>query len=234
MKRFLSETWSFFADHASLLLWITLPIVIPVEVFDFAFRHFFLTADSSFLVSLIPGVMYFLTYPIYAAALILYIAAAVGGQPINVISSWKMGLNFWAPFLALMVLITIAVFFGFLLLIIPGLIVAIRLSFATFELVLNGKTPVSSLEDSWKSTRGHAWMLFLGGIVIFGAFYVPYFIFSSLFDQPGMAFWLFASASNVVLAVVGIVYTIFVFRVYYFVKTERNHSLNQDANRAGG
>jgi uncharacterized membrane protein len=59
---------------------------------------------------------------------------------------------------------------GMLLLIVPGIIVAVRLSFAPFLLIDEGLGPVEVLRESWRRTTGYGWTIFgvgLLGIPIF-------------------------------------------------------------------
>lgn len=63
---------------------------------------------------------------------------------------------------------------GFLLLIIPGVILALRLQFFTYLLVEKGVGPIESLKKSWEKTKGNTWnlllfWLLLAGINILGA-----------------------------------------------------------------
>jgi len=78
----------------------------------------------------------------------------------------------WLYFLASL-LSALAMVGGFILLIIPGIIVGVRLSFVRFA-VMEGARPFESLHQSWHATRGHFWrmlglVLVLVGINIVGA-----------------------------------------------------------------
>jgi uncharacterized membrane protein len=49
---------------------------------------------------------------------------------------------------------------GFLLLVVPGIIFACRLSFVTYLVMDKGLDPVAAIEKSWFMTRGHGWRIF--------------------------------------------------------------------------
>ena len=49
---------------------------------------------------------------------------------------------------------------GFLLLIVPGIIFACRLSFVPYLVMDKGLEPVAAIEKSWFMTRGHGWRIF--------------------------------------------------------------------------
>jgi len=59
---------------------------------------------------------------------------------------------------------------GFLLLIVPGIIFACRLSFVPYLVMDKGLEPVAAIEKSWFMTRGHGWR-------IFGMFWLSVFLF---------------------------------------------------------
>jgi uncharacterized membrane protein len=49
---------------------------------------------------------------------------------------------------------------GLILLIVPGIIFACRLSFVSYLVMDKGLDPVAAIEKSWFMTRGHGWRLF--------------------------------------------------------------------------
>jgi hypothetical protein len=95
-------------------------------------------------------------------------------------------------------IVTVAVAIGFILLIIPGIFVAVKLCLVPFIVVDEGLGPFQAIEASWKRTNGHWWTLFLAGllgiiVVIVGfillvigsipAIMIVYLAFASLFDS---------------------------------------------------
>jgi hypothetical protein len=66
-------------------------------------------------------------------------------------------------------LLSIILIVGFILLIIPGIFLAVRLSFVPFLVVDEGWGPVQALSESFRRTGGHFWQLlgaFLLGILV--------------------------------------------------------------------
>ena len=55
---------------------------------------------------------------------------------------------------------------GFILLIIPGIVFAIRLQFATYLVVDKNMAPIDAIKKSWEMTRGSVWNLFFFGILL--------------------------------------------------------------------
>jgi len=85
------------------------------------------------------------------------------GEFSDLYSHWNL---FW-PFFAMSILNGLAVMGGILLLIIPGIILAIRLQFAPYLVVEKGSGPIEALKQSWALTQGLTIKLFLFGLVGF-------------------------------------------------------------------
>ncbi len=62
------------------------------------------------------------------------------------------------------------VILGFMLLIIPGIIVACRLAFVPYLVMDKDMEPMKAVEKSWEITRGHGWQVF--GMAILSFFIV--------------------------------------------------------------
>jgi len=60
----------------------------------------------------------------------------------------------------------IIVFVGLLLLIIPGIILAVRLQYATYLIIDKNLGPIEAIKTSWRITRGNTWNLFFFGIIL--------------------------------------------------------------------
>ena len=63
-------------------------------------------------------------------------------------------------------LCAIVVIIGFVVFIIPGIILALRLQFYPYFVVEHGLGPIAALKQSWTVSRGHGWHLFLFGLVL--------------------------------------------------------------------
>jgi uncharacterized membrane protein len=80
---------------------------------------------------------------------------------------------------------------GFMLLIVPGIIFACRLSFVRYLVMDKGLDPVAAIEKSWFMTRGHGWRIF-GMFLLAFLLVVVGFV---LFIFPGLFALLWAGAS---------------------------------------
>jgi uncharacterized membrane protein len=57
-------------------------------------------------------------------------------------------------------LVTALVALGFIMLVIPGIIVACRLCFVPYIIMDQKLDPIKAVEKSWQMTRGHGWKIF--------------------------------------------------------------------------
>jgi uncharacterized membrane protein len=62
----------------------------------------------------------------------------------------------------------LAVTAGFLLLIVPGIIIALRLSYVGYALVDKNLGPIEAVKRSWEITKGNTWNLFLFMLTMIG------------------------------------------------------------------
>jgi uncharacterized membrane protein len=143
-------------------------ISIPTGVFQWKEHNF-----HWYFVPLISfGVAYgvFLLGPIDFGVKWVYLKA-VRKEKINIKDMFSVfERNYWNAVLANL-LVGIIVGFGFIMLIVPGIIFACRLAFVPY-LVMDQKMDVmDALKTSWDMTKGHGWPIFFIGLLA-----IPIFI----------------------------------------------------------
>ena len=69
-------------------------------------------------------------------------------------------------YIATSIIVGIATGIGFVLLIIPGIILAIKLQFASYLIIDKGFGIKESIKKSWAMTKGEVWNLFLFGLLL--------------------------------------------------------------------
>lgn len=93
----------------------------------------------------------------FQALLLNRIAAASRGQTESVQDEWRKAFKAWLWMFAAVIVYLLAVDLGTLLLIVPGLILAISLMFAQFGVVLEGRGPIQALNRSHNLVWGNWW-----------------------------------------------------------------------------
>lgn len=87
-------------------------------------------------------------------------------QGVQIADLWNPG-PFWR-FLGAHILTVIAIAIGFVLLIVPGIILSLGLAFVPYLVVERGLGPIESMKESWRITKGHKWELALLFLALLG------------------------------------------------------------------
>lgn len=229
LKKSLMDSCSFFKIHVLAISTIILPIVVPIEALTALYQYFLSGEEFVLSERLIPIVIGFVAYPIYAVGVVFYIASVISGETIDAKTSWRLGIKFWVPYMVMSIFIGVVIMFGLFLLVIPGVMFAVRYAFSDFDLLLNQSKPLDAMKNSWHITKDYIWVILGGYALITFVLYVPYYLLASLFDEASVASWLLDTTFNIIYSVLAALYTIFTYRVYEFAKSQHNQSLNPDA-----
>jgi len=95
---------------------------------------------------------------------------AARGDKLEIRNMFEAFNNYWNAVLAGL-LVGIIVFIGFILLIVPGIIFACKLAFTPYLVVDRKMEVIEAIKGSWEMTNGHAWKVFLIGLLA-----IPIFI----------------------------------------------------------
>ncbi|UCD08388.1 MAG: hypothetical protein JSU79_08510 [Dehalococcoidales bacterium] len=116
------------------------------------------------------------TGPLGFGVMYAYLKAARGEKP-EINDLLKVLENYWNVLLAY-IISGIIIFIGFILLIIPGIIFACKLSFVPYLVIDKKMDAVAAIQESWRLTNGYALTVFviallaipisIGGFLLFG------------------------------------------------------------------
>ena len=153
----LRDSLYFFKRHLGSIVQLCLPLVI-VEAFlqqvvDRA------TGPESFAASSI--IVGLVIYPLYTAALILFLDARSRGESPRNRDLLAMAATLWPRFALLTALNTLLILLGISLYFLPGLILMVMLAFGEYLLVLRGLNPLHAMKESLRLSRGHFWRILL-------------------------------------------------------------------------
>lgn len=177
--RLLSGSWNFYKNHFAALFSLVVIFFIvnalPLLSRVFPEENQRLMSSTFTLVSGIIGV-------IVGIAIIAFVIDN-GNTPGGAINALTRGRQlFWQYFWA-GILVGLVVGGGFLLLIVPGIVMCIMLAFTSYVLVGEGKRGLSALAQSWHYVKGHGWPVF-GRLFVLGIIYLlPLMILGFLFDD---------------------------------------------------
>ena len=229
LEKSLQDSWSFFRTHVVALSMIILPIAIPVSIFSTLYGYSHSGKEALLTDIFVPLIVSSITYPIYTIAVIFYIASIVSGKYLDTTALWRLGFQNWFPYMLLSILVNTLVFFGVILLIIPGVIFAVRCAFAAFELLLNQKKPLDAIESSWHATRDYMWVILGGFLIITIILYLPYLLVYKLISPAGLLYWVWDAISGIIYSVLDVIFIIFAFRIYDFMMSKQSQARVLDA-----
>ncbi|MEM1153972.1 MAG: hypothetical protein AAGI44_07510 [Pseudomonadota bacterium] len=207
----LVDTYRFYIANVGTLTSIVLPFALVIDLFDIWLQTEPLPGTNLSLLAYLPLLLF---YPLYQAATVFFIASAVSGQRLDVSQCFKHACRFWTPLLILYVISAPLIWVGFLLLIIPGLIVAARLLFAEFYCLFDGMQPVEALKTSWSETRELQWAIVVGLVVVAVTCALPVILLERFVAALGEMNHVVVLTLSVFSAVLSTPPTVFAFRLY--------------------
>jgi hypothetical protein len=95
------------------------------------------------------------------------IILAIQNNALTVMESYKQSMLFFLRYIGLSIVMSVLLFLGFLILIIPGIILSVWFAFSTFVLVVERASIIDSLKKSREYVRGRWWAVF-GRILLLG------------------------------------------------------------------
>lgn len=153
----LRDSLFFFKRHLVSIVQLCLPLVI-VEAFLQQVVDRASGPESFAASSIIVGLV---IYPLYTAALILFLDARSRGESPRNRDLLAMAATLWPRFALLTALNTLLILLGISLYFLPGLILMVMLAFGEYLLVLRGLNPLHAMKESLRLSRGHFWRILL-------------------------------------------------------------------------
>ncbi len=156
----LRDAWFFYSRNLASIVRLCLPLIVLESCTRLAIEHLF-GKDAVPAQELLVGLIF---YPLYIAALILFLDARSRGYAPPLREVMRRALPLWPTMAVLPGLGTLLIMLGASLFVLPGLYVMVKIAFAEYLLVLRGLSPLAALKQSFIETRGH-FLLVLGCIM---------------------------------------------------------------------
>lgn len=159
------DAFSIFSQNIVLFLGI---LLVPV-VFSFVTGLFAPTAaEQSVGIGFSPAyIVMALLSGIVNVFMSIAIILAIQNNTLTVMESYKQSMPFFLRYIGLSIVMSVLLFLGFLILIIPGIILSVWFAFSTFVLVVERASIIDSLKKSREYVRGRWWAVF-GRILLLG------------------------------------------------------------------
>jgi hypothetical protein len=182
--------------------------------------HYFSNTSSEFYnnVGLVLLIATLIIYPLSTGAQISLYAMIIRGTKID-LKKCVTGSRQWLFNLVVGSLIYIFfTFMGLLVFIVPGIIIAVRLSFYCFFIVLDGLKPVDALKKSARVTKGYSWQI-ANSLIVIGFLLLASLLLIQLFlNQIGFYNVYFSTLIDSLFSILGWLSLILVFRFYCLYK----------------
>ncbi|MCP4022865.1 MAG: hypothetical protein GY729_13570 [Desulfobacteraceae bacterium] len=218
MFQVIKDALEFYWFNFALICAVFLPIYILELCANVYLKEFVITGSTNHLVDLLPFIIAFISSAIYGAGLIVLFNSKLNRQNLTPGQCIYSGLMLFHMFVTMKFIIMVLSFFGFLLFIIPGIFVAIRLSLAQFYLVLTNIPPIKALEKSFYATKGYTMAIFNCLMVsaipmlVVSFFFINTYLFKIQPDQePSL---IISIAMDVFLQFYAIFFSILLFRIF--------------------
>lgn len=153
MTSALRDAWYFFSHNLLAIARLCLPLIV-LEGLLLQQVTSLVDAESATLWRLLAGLLF---YPLYSAALILFLDARSQGQQPRARDLLAASLRLWPSFALLAGLNTLAILLGASLFVLPGIWLMVKLAFAEYLLVLRGLSPMKALHESFQLSSGYFW-----------------------------------------------------------------------------
>ncbi len=188
------QTWNIYKQRLGTFLGI---IVIPMLIMMVVTAIFFVAGGSLGIVFLFSkftagsiglfillALLFFIIISVIQAwgQVALLYAIKDNSERIGIIESYKRGWHKILSYFWVYLLVSLVVFGGFLLLIVPGILFAVWFSFAIFILVAENLKGVKALSKSKEYVKGHWWGVFWRFFFIEAVISIIYLIFIPIFS----------------------------------------------------
>ncbi len=219
---YIKQSFFFLRQNLKTLVAINLPFIIISYLFVQQFDLSLVSqtpqqlADSMLTIT----VFNLLIMPIYWGATIAFMQSTIDGQPFSATQALLACSKSWFKLFVVFTLYSLLISMGLLLLIIPGIYIAIRLSISDYICIIEKRSITQCLNDSWQQTKDYVWPIFHGVALISISILVLRSLVlnltQSLFpDQMGPSILI-----NICFDILNLLVLIYGFRIYCIIKAE--------------
>jgi len=207
---YLKQSYYFLRSNLSRLLSIQLPFILVLMLVQQSLvgglEESANLQNDLFLLT----AMDLLFVPIYLGATIFFMQSVVDGRVIGPMQAWACGLHNWGRLFFTFLLSALAISVGLMLLVLPGLYIAVRLGLANQVCLLERKSPIEAMKISWAGTGDLFWTLAKGLAIIYGLLFVAEMLLAPLVSGNALLRML----ASVVLDFLNVFGAIYTFRIY--------------------
>lgn len=207
---YLKQSYFFFRSNFSNLISIQLPFIVVLMLIQHTviggIEEGANLQNDLFLLT----AMDLLFVPIYLGATIFYMQSIVDSRPISTLQAWAWGLQNWGRLFLTFLLSALAISVGLMLLVLPGLYIAVRLGLANQVCLLERKSPIEAMKMSWAGTADLFWTLAKGLAIIYGLLFISELLVAPIVEGS----LILGFVGSAILDFLNVFGAIFTFRIY--------------------
>jgi hypothetical protein len=222
----LKDIYQFFKKNIRPISILTLAIEFPYILIQNI--HYFSNTSSEFSnnVGLILLLATLIIYPLSTGAQISLYAMIIRGTKIDIKKCVYNSRKYLFNLVVGSLIYIFLTFLGLLVFIVPGIFIAVRLSFYCFFIVLDDLNPIDALKKSAQATKGYTWQI-ANSLIIVGFFLFAALLLIQLFlNHIGLYNIYFGTLVDSLFSILGWLSLILVFRFYCLyqenIKSESN------------
>jgi hypothetical protein len=238
----LSTAFRLYQRHWRTLLAIAAVVVVPLTLLQYLFGDWIRSrgevtslqevSTATWAVGaagLVAGLAALLMYLVLTGAITRAVAAEVAGEDPSLEQSYQFGFHRLGSVLLVSVLVGLATVAGFILLVIPGIYIGVRLAVSVEGLVVEGRRGTQAMGRSWELVGGHWWHAFGTLLVAWLVVGVVNSVITLPFGDTG---WFVQAIAAAVGTVVTLPYGVVVGVVLYLDLRARKEALTLERLRA--
>lgn len=216
--KIIQESWNYYRRHLYAVTLVMLPVICIVDLFNAVIPIDLknITALQGSLLTLAP----FVLLPLYQAAIVVLLKSRYDGANLTTGQCYRHGSDAYVRLLVMYIVMGIAVFFGFMLLIIPGIYLIGRFCLADYFCVLEEKSYTESLTLSWNATKQFQWPILGGYLLVALLQAMPTYLLGSLVGilelENAVVDFVIGAISTILMVMI----TAYTFRVYCFLEVD--------------
>jgi hypothetical protein len=198
MQTILKQSWQIYREHFLAILAVVLAVWTPLELLS-SYMDAFVFGGDELQKSLKFARLLHNFIGIIATAGVIFIGhEGLTGQKATFQSAIAAGFSSWGRMWWTRFLTWSAIALGFLLLLVPGLYLLVRLSLVEAVTVQERISGVAAMRRSFSLTDGRFWLVFRLGAALLGMFILPMVLIMAIAIVPGLDHWVIDAITQLV------------------------------------
>jgi hypothetical protein len=219
----LSTAWRLYQRHWRTLLAIAAVVVVPLTLLQYLLGDWVRTRGE------ISSYQEISTATWAVGAITRAVAAEVAGEDPSVEQSYRFGFHRLGSVLLVSILVGLATIAGFILFVLPGIYIGVRLAVSVEALLVEGRRGTQAMGRSWELVGGHWWHAF-GALVVAGLLTgVVNAVITTPFNNTS---WFVQAIAAAIATVITLPYGVLVGVLLYLDLRARKETLTLEGLRA--